>query len=51
MNTKVVAQFKHTGASGAESPVPKKERSGIALPGHVTTAPKEKFETTAAGPR
>jgi len=48
---KLVAQFKHSGANGAELPVSKKEKSGIALPGRLTAAPKGKFETTAAGPR
>ncbi len=48
---KLVAQFKHSGANGAELPASKKEKSGIALPGRLTAAPKGKFETTAAGPR
>jgi len=48
---KLVAQFKHSGANGAELPSSKKEKSGIALPGRLTAAPKGKFETTAAGPR
>jgi methyl-accepting chemotaxis protein len=48
---KLVAQFKHSGANGAEPPASKKVKSALALPGQLPAPPKEKLETTAAGPR
>jgi methyl-accepting chemotaxis protein len=48
---KLVAQFKHSGANGAEQSASKKEKSALGVPGRLPAPPKEKFETTAAGPR
>jgi methyl-accepting chemotaxis protein len=48
---KLVAQFKHTGNNRTEPPVSKKDRSGLPASRQLTTSSKEKFETTAVGPR
>jgi methyl-accepting chemotaxis protein len=48
---KLVAQFKHSSANGAEPPTSRKEKSALAAPGLSPAPPKENFETTAAGPR
>src|SRR5258708_34896255 len=39
---KLVAQFKHNGANGAEIPASKKEKSRIALPGRLPAATEGK---------